>query len=145
QDAGSALMGIGTASGESRSAEAAKAAISSPLLEESVEGATGVLLNITGPKDLGLFEVNEAAQLIQSEADDNANIIFGAVVDQSMRDEVRVTVIATGFEGFELLARSPQRVRRRAEGRPRISPEDTDLRSLRVEDEDIDVPPFLRD
>ena len=80
-----------------------------------------MLLNITGPEDLGLFEVNEAAQLVQAEADDNANIIFGSVVDQSMRDEVRVTVIATGFEGFELLARSPQRVRRRYESRRRGS------------------------
>ena len=91
-----------------------------------------MLLNITGPEDLGLFEVNEAAQLVQAEADDNANIIFGSVVDQSMRDEVRVTVIATGFEGFELLARSPQRVRRRYESRPRVSAEDTDIRKLRV-------------
>jgi cell division protein FtsZ len=104
-----------------------------------------MLLNITGPEDLGLFEVNEAAQLIQAEADDNANIIFGAVVDRSMKDEVRVTVIATGFEGFELLARSPQRVRRRYESRPRVSGDDTDLRSLRVDEDDIDVPPFLRD
>ena len=115
RDAGSALMGVGTASGESRALDAAKAAITSPLIEESIKGATGMLLNITGPEDLGLFEVNEAAQLVQAEADDNANIIFGSVVDQSMRDEIRVTVIATGFEGFELLARSPQRVRRRYE------------------------------
>src|SRR5215212_5518426 len=98
QDAGSALMGIGTASGESRAAEAAKAAISSPLLEESVEGATGILLNITGPRDLGLFEVNEAAEIIHSAADANANIIFGSVIDENMQDEIRVTVIATGFE-----------------------------------------------
>src|SRR6478672_5704549 len=98
QDAGSALMGIGTASGESRSAEAAKAAISSPLLEESVEGANGILLNITGGRDLGLFEVNEAAEIIHSAADSNANIIFGAVIDEGMGDEIRVTVIATGFE-----------------------------------------------
>ena len=145
RDAGSALMGVGTASGESRAGDAAKAAITSPLIEESIKGATGMLLNITGPEDLGLFEVNEAAQLIQAEAEDNANIIFGAVVDRSMKDEVRVTVIATGFEGFELLARSPQRVRRRYESRPRVSADDTDLRSLRVEDDDIDVPPFLRD
>jgi cell division protein FtsZ len=145
RDAGSALMGVGSAAGESRAGDAAKTAITSPLIEESIKGATGMLLNITGPEDLGLFEVNEAAQLVQAEADDSANIIFGAVVDQSMRDEVRVTVIATGFEGFELLARSPQRVRRRYEGRPRVSAEDTDLRGLRVEDEDIDVPPFLRD
>ncbi len=117
RDAGSALMGVGSASGEARALDAAKAAITSPLIEESIKGATGMLLNITGPEDLGLFEVNEAAQLVQAEADDNANIIFGSVVDQSMRDEVRVTVIATGFEGFELLARSPQRVRRRYESR----------------------------
>src|SRR5512134_2777532 len=98
QDAGSALMGIGSASGESRAAEAAKTAISSPLLEESVEGATGILLNITGPRDLGLFEVNEAAEIIHSAADSNANIIFGAVIDEGMGDEIRVTLIATGFD-----------------------------------------------
>ena len=81
-NAGSALMGIGTANGESRASEAAKQAISSPLLEESVEGATGILLNITGGRDLGLFEVNEAAELIHSAADANSNIIFGAVIDE---------------------------------------------------------------
>ena len=97
-DAGSALMGIGTAGGESRAADAAKAAISSPLLEESVDGATGILLNITGGKDLGLFEVNDAAEIIQNAADPNANIIFGAVIDEAMGDEVRVTVIGTGFD-----------------------------------------------
>src|ERR687892_561869 len=97
-DAGSALMGIGEASGESRAAEAAKNAISSPLLEESVEGANGILLNITGGKDLGLFEVNEAAEIIHSAADANANIIFGAVIDEGMGDEIRVTLIATGFD-----------------------------------------------
>src|ERR671931_581434 len=98
-DAGSALMGIGTSTGESRAAEAAKMAISSPLLEESVEGATGILLNITGGKDLGLFEVNEAAEIIASAADKNCNIIFGSVIDDALQDEVRVTVIATGFDG----------------------------------------------
>ena len=97
-DAGSALMGIGPSAGESRASEAAKAAISSPLLEESVEGATGILLNITGGKDLGLFEVNEAAELIHSAADANSNIIFGAVIDEELGDEIRVTVIATGFD-----------------------------------------------
>src|SRR5213595_2643017 len=96
-DAGSALMGIGSASGESRASEAAKNAISSPLLEQSVEGATGILLNITGPRDLGLFEVNEAAEIIHSAAASDSNIIFGAVIDEGMTDEVRVTVIATGF------------------------------------------------
>ena len=98
RDAGSALMGIGSSSGENRAGEAAKEAISSPLLEESVEGASGILLNITGGPDLGLFEVNEAAEIVQSAADANANIIFGAVIDDAMPDEVRVTVIATGFD-----------------------------------------------
>src|SRR6195952_3287145 len=97
-DAGSALMGIGTANGESRCAEAAKVAISSPLLEENVEGATGILLNMTGGRDLGLFEVNEAAEIVREAASPDANIIFGAVIDESMSDEVRVTVIGTGFD-----------------------------------------------
>ena len=95
--AGSALMGIGVASGENRAAEAARNAVSSPLLEASIEGATGVLLNITGGSDMGLFEVNEAAEVVTTAADQNANIIFGAVIDDAVKDEVRVTVIATGF------------------------------------------------
>jgi cell division protein FtsZ len=143
-DAGSALMGIGTASGESRANEAAKAAVSSPLLEETIEGATGMLLNITGGEDLGLFEVNEAAGVVVDTADKGANIIFGAVVDPSMGDEVRVTVIATGFEGFELLARRPAEVRRRGRRRE-IAPDQREIRSLEVSDEDIDVPSFLKD
>jgi cell division protein FtsZ len=97
RDAGSALMGIGVASGESRAAEAARTAVSSPLLEASIEGATGILLNITGPEDIGLFEVNEAAEVVTGAADQNANVIFGAVIDEGLKDEVRVTVIATGF------------------------------------------------
>ncbi len=98
RQAGSALMGIGIAGGENRAAEAAKAAISSPLLEASVEGATGILLNITGGADLGLFEVNKAAEIIGSASDGDANIIFGAVIDEAMGDQIRVTVIATGFD-----------------------------------------------
>jgi cell division protein FtsZ len=97
-DAGSALMGIGEADGENRAAEAARAAVSSPLLEASVEGATGILLNITGGSDLGLFEVNEAAEVVTGAADLNANVIFGAVIDENMDGKVRVTVIATGFD-----------------------------------------------
>ena len=92
-------MGIGVASGDNRAAEAARSAVSSPLLESSIEGATGILLNITGGPDIGLFEVNEAAEVVTSAADQNANVIFGAVIDESMGDEVRVTVIATGFGG----------------------------------------------
>ncbi|MDO9573797.1 MAG: cell division protein FtsZ [Candidatus Contubernalis sp.] len=97
-ETGSALMGIGVGRGESRTMDAAKIAISSPLLETSIEGARGVLLNITGGSDLGLFEVNEAADIVAEAADPEANIIFGAVIDESLEDEVRVTVIATGFE-----------------------------------------------
>ena len=97
RDAGSALMGIGVASGENRAAEAARTAVSSPLLEQSVDGATGILLNVTGGTELGLFEVNEAAEVVTGAADQNANVIFGAVIDDSLGDEVRVTVIATGF------------------------------------------------
>jgi cell division protein FtsZ len=95
---GMALMGAASASGENRAVEAAQKAISSPLLEDvSIQGARGVLINITGGLDLGLHEVNEAATLIQEEADDEANIIFGAVIDESMSDQIRITVIATGF------------------------------------------------
>ena len=142
QDAGSALMGIGTAGGENRTADAAKAAISSPLLEESVEGATGILLNITGGKELGLFEVNDAAEIIQNAADPNANIIFGAVIDEAMGDEVRVTVIGTGFDHRP--GRSARRDSR--SGRPDRGPriDDRQRSSLEISDDDIDVPPFLR-
>jgi cell division protein FtsZ len=142
EDAGSALMGIGTAAGENRCADAARAAISSPLLEESVTGATGILLNITGGRDLGLFEVNDAAEIIQNAADGNANIIFGAVIDESMADDVRVTVIGTGFDHRPGRAARRDRAQRPDRG-PRIS--DRQRSSLEISDEDIDVPPFLRD
>jgi len=93
-----ALMGTGTASGEKRAAEAAQRAISSPLLEDiTITGARGILISVTGGSDLGIFEVNEACTLIQEEAHEDANIIFGAVIDEKMKDEIRITVIATGF------------------------------------------------
>lgn len=95
---GLALMGSATATGENRAVEAAQKAISSPLLEDiSIHGARGVLINITGGPDLGVHEINEAASMIQEEADDDANIIFGAVIDENLTDEIRITVIATGF------------------------------------------------
>ena len=97
--AGSALMGIGSARGDNRAVEAAEAAISSPLLEQSMDGARGVLLSIAGGSDLGLFEINDAAQLVTDAAHPDANIIFGAVIDDALGDEVRVTVIAAGFDG----------------------------------------------
>ncbi len=124
---GTALMGIGSAQGDNRAAEAAKIAISSPLLETSIEGAKGVLLNITGGPDLGLFEVNEAAEIISQAADQEANIIFGAVIDENLEDEVRVTVIATGFDAIS---------HEEKEG-PVV-----DLRSFTSDD--LDIPAFLR-
>jgi cell division protein FtsZ len=142
QNAGSALMGIGTSSGESRAADAARAAISSPLLEESVEGATGILFNITGGRDLGLFEVNEAAELIHSAADANSNIIFGAVIDEAMGDEIRVTVIATGFDKGGVRAAREERSRPTRDRGPRI--DDRQRSSLEIRDDDLDIPPFLR-
>jgi cell division protein FtsZ len=143
RDAGSALMGIGVASGENRAGEAARMAVSSPLLEASIEGATGILLNVTGGPDMGLFEVNEAAEVVTGAADQNANVIFGAVIDQGLKDEVRVTVIATGF--------GPERYRRRrreqrpeeeGEGRRRPTPDEG---AFEVPEDVLEVPSFLRD
>jgi len=147
QDAGSALMGIGEASGEQRASEAAKNAISSPLLEQSVEGATGILLNITGGSDLGLFEVNEAAEIIQSATDQNSNIIFGAVVDDGMEDGVRVTVIATGFDGRSggPMFTEDTTGRRREPRRRDVEMDDRQRSSLEISDDDIDIPSFLKD
>ncbi len=100
-NAGSALMGIGYGSGDGRALNAARSAISSPLLEASIEGARGILLSISGGNDLGLFEINEAAEVIHGVAHPDANIIFGTVIDETMDDEVRVTVIAAGFDRWE--------------------------------------------
>src|SRR5438270_1354397 len=133
REAGSALMGIGVASGDNRAAEAARAAVSSPLLESSIEGATGILLNITGGPDIGLFEVNEAAEVVTSAADQNANVIFGAVIDDALGDEVRVTVIATGFG-------PSRRRRRRDEALEAPVPATT---GFEMPDEALDVPAFL--
>jgi cell division protein FtsZ len=146
RDAGSALMGIGAASGENRAAEAARSAVSSPLLEASIEGATGVLLNITGGPAMGLFEVNEAAEVVTGAADQNANVIFGAVIDQGAGDEVRVTVIATGF--------GPERYRRRRrereerpveEGVERERERPTTEDAFELPDDVLEVPSFLRE
>lgn len=109
QGAGSALMGIGSARGDDRAVQAAELAISSPLLEASIDGAYGVLLSIQGGSDLGLFEINEAARLVQEAAHPEANIIFGAVIDDALGDEVRVTVIAAGFDGGVPTKRSDDR------------------------------------
>lgn len=104
KDTGLAHMGVGKASGEKRAEDAVKAAISSPLLETTIDGARGVLINVTGGTDLGLFEINNAAMMVTEAADPNANIIFGATVDPDMKDEISITVIATGFEGVSSAA-----------------------------------------
>lgn len=133
KNTGSALMGIGQATGENRAADAARKAISSPLLETSIEGAKGVLLNITGGQNMTLFEVNEASEIIAEAADPEANIIFGAVIDESLKDEVRVTVIATGFDqmqgSFSKTGTSAEQV---------IRPVTT------AAPDDLDIPEFLR-
>jgi cell division protein FtsZ len=142
--AGSALMGIGAASGENRATEAAQAAVSSPLLEASIEGATGILLNVTGGREIGLFEVNEAAEVVTGAADQNANVIFGAVIDEALDDEVRVTVIATGFGPHRTRRRRPAQV---AEPEPVVGEEPQPARreGFDVPDDILEVPSFLRD
>ncbi len=169
QDAGASLMGIGTASGENRAGEAAKAAISSPLLETTVSGATGVLLNVTGGPDLGLFEIDEAAGIIRQAAHDDCNVIFGAVIDENAGDTIRVTVIATGFEGGEMpqsdadaprygrreraertggeSSQSPAAPRRRepAEAtRPTITLEQSERKGFEIPDDALEIPDFLK-
>ena len=139
--AGSALMGIGQASGDDRAVSAAKAAISSPLLESAIDGARGVLLNITGPSSMGLFEMNAAAEIIHGVAHADANIIFGTVIDDEMGDEVKVTVIAAGFDRLDGagagIGKPPTSISELfAEDEP--DPLDTD------DDDDFDVPSFLR-
>ena len=159
--AGSALMGIGSSRGDDRAVAAAEMAISSPLLEASIDGARGVLLSISGGSDLGLFEINEAAQLVSEAAHQDANIIFGAVIDDGLGDEVRVTVIAAGFDGGQPAKRRDPIPRRADEGESAATtvqngmlgtlprPEDDDttevplIPATRAED-DIDIPDFLK-
>src|SRR5690606_24267714 len=106
---GSALMGIGMSTGENRAAEAAKKAISSPLLETSIDGAKGVLMNITGGSNLSLFEVQEAADIVASASDEDVNMIFGSVINDDLKDEILVTVIATGFSEEQINQPKPSR------------------------------------
>jgi len=162
KQAGSALMGIGKASGENRAQEAAKAAIDSPLLELSINGATGVLFTIAGSSDLSMFEVNEAAEVITSACDSEAKVIFGAVIDEALGEEVKVTVIATGFRDQN------DNVKERAAVQPSISHQETfakkaEERTVKKafqkelepeekveeapktkEEEELDIPAFLR-
>ena len=156
--AGSALMGIGTGAGDDRAEEAARAAISSPLLEASIEGAKGVLLSIAGPSDMALHEVNRAAETITKVAHPDANIIFGAVIDDALGDEVRVTVIAAGFDKLGAANGRGGRIARAIEEAPDREPvpslleDDEDDEMFRPApetvtidvDEDLDIPDFLK-
>ena len=138
--AGTAMMGIGTASGDDRAITAARNAITSPLLEASIEGARGILLNIAGGSDLGLFEVNAAAEIIHSVAHPDANIIFGQVIDDEMGDEVRVTVIAAGFDRWE----DDKKSRSTSTGLGLGGDSALDDDALDLNQEEFDVPSFLK-
>ena len=154
-DAGSALMGIGKGSGENRAIDAAKAAIDSPLLEVSIDGAKGVLFNISGGKDLAMYEVDEAAKIITRSVDSDAKIIFGAVINETMNDEVRITVIATGFDE---VARKKPMAKHGLAVTPVSFGESADLGETREpafgshaldqeaeeEQEELDIPAFIR-
>jgi len=164
QGAGSALMGIGSARGADRAIKAAELAVESPLLEASIEGAHGVLLSIQGGSNLGIFEINDAAQLVKEAAHPEANIIFGTVIDDTLGDEVRVTVIAAGFDGGEPQARiepiaaqlsaplvpavpAEEAARDHADGAEKqavpVSVVSTSNESV-FGDDDLDVPDFLK-
>lgn len=141
QETGLAHMGIGKGTGENKAEDAAKQAIASPLLETSIEGAKGVLLNITGGPDLGLQEVNIAAELIQNSADPEANIIFGAVIDENLKDEIMITVIATGFEKNPVL-KKPNKL---MDAAPASEPAKPAANQPQKEEEDgLDIPIFLK-
>jgi len=152
---GSALMGIGVASGENRATEAAKKAICSPLLETSIDGARGVLMNITGGTNLSLYEVNEAADIVASSSDPEVNMIFGAVINENLKDEIIVTVIATGFDETQAIAR-PSIPQRQATPQVKSSPVSPPAREEKEEvsrpvtqahtynENDLDIPTFLR-
>ncbi len=165
QDAGSALMGIGRASGENRAIDAAKAAIDSPLLEMSIDGAQGILFTVTGGANLGMFELNEAARVITENADPNARIIFGSVIDESMGDEVQVTVVATGFgdtprSSKKVEATNPFRDMEALQGNDKgasssdddkkapAAPRATNIMNQdpvdNTSDDDLDIPAFIR-
>ena len=142
---GMAHMGIGTASGENRAEDAAKQAIQSPLLETSIEGARGIIINITGGSDMGLHEANTAAELVQRSADPEANIIFGTVIDEAMGDELQITVIATGFEKEEEKRMgSPYENIVADTWRKRSAGQISSVSSSNDSNGDLDIPTFLR-
>jgi len=163
KDAGNALLGDGVASGDNRAIKAAQSAINSPLIETSIDGAKGILLNVSGGPDLKLFEVNEAAEIIRNSSSPDANIIFGAVIDENMKDKIKVTIIATGFKDkqFEKRQKTEQdhteekkeqpEIKtseiKKAADRERIFPELKETtKNIRFSEEDdiLDIPTFLR-
>lgn len=155
---GLAHMGVGMASGENRAVEAAKHAIHSPLLETTIVGAQGVLLNITGGTSLSLFEINEAAEIVQDASDPEANIIFGAVIDESLKDEIRITVIATGFDAEQVDVIKEEKVQEKTEEKETVAAETETVTATEetetpvVEEKpapanepgEFDIPTFLR-
>lgn len=141
---GMAHMGIGVASGENRAEDAAKQAIQSPLLETSIEGARGIIINLTGGSDMGLHEANTAAELVQRSADPEANIIFGTVIDDSMGDELQITVIATGFEKEEDRRQSSQYENIVADAWRKRSANTVSVAPSNDQGGDLDIPTFLR-
>ena len=146
QDKGLAHMGVGHGNGDSRAQDAAKQAISSPLLETSIVGATGVLLNITGGSDLGLLEVNEAAEIVQQAADPEANIIFGAVINENLKNEIKITVIATGFDSENKTAQKSVQSEEKLSGKSlkqNISKDEAAL-GIRYDESNLEIPAFLR-
>src|SRR5690625_3844084 len=149
-DKGSALMGIGVATGETRATEAAKKAISSPLLETSIYGAHGILMNITGGTNLSLYEVQEAADLVTSAADHEVNVIFGSVINENLKDEIIVTVIATGFQEVEATDETPKQrpvIRHHQHAATNLqedSPRTINEPQQDHDEDTLDVPTFLR-
>src|SRR3990167_3375803 len=140
--AGSTLMGVGTASGENRASTAARAAIASPLLDSSIEGARGVLFNITGGPDMAMSEVDEAAKVITSQADPDAQIIFGAAIDENLIDQIKVTVVATGFD--ETRRHYVQITQTAQDLETKEVTEGEEVPSDQIDETDIDIPTFLR-
>ncbi|MDU4889118.1 MAG: cell division protein FtsZ [Clostridium sp.] len=142
---GLAHMGVGVGKGDNRAQDAAREAISSPLLETSIIGATGVLLNVTGGSDLSLLEINEAAQIVQEEADPDANIIFGAVIDESLNDEIRITVIATGFDSeVGKVANSAAETVTKATAKDEAATTKNEAQPAKSNSDDYTVPTWLR-
>lgn len=144
-DKGLAHMGVGQATGENRAAEAAKQAISSPLIETSIVGATGVLLNVTGGADLGLLEMDEACEIVREAADPDANIIFGAVIDETLNDEIKITVIATGFDKEKIESKKNEKNESKVPLNSKEDKEEVEEFKKQPYDEDeLEIPAFLR-